>query len=335
MNKVLFIGGPGNISRTTVEDVLSRKFTTALFTNEPNVPPEIKDKAEIIFGDRNDKGALKAVADRFKPDIVCDFVCFSPNQAREAVEIFSDKIEQYIFISTVDVYGYPLHTIPQSENDPWVPTITQYAEDKKTCEEIFTTADRGKFPITIARPSYSFGKGFLLHFTSFGGIDMLKRLQRKKPVIVPGDGTTLLHASAAPNTGLMIAKMIGHYPSVGKSYTCGHHRILTQDQYITEIASVVGEEPVIEHIPSDVILKAGGKELQGCPITIHLRQHIAFSVDAFSRDFPDFHWPWPLKDAIKLYIDANQKELATEMTETVDDRIIKSWHGYLETLPVK
>ena len=73
------------------------------------------------------------------------------------------RVGQVIFVRTIDVYGYPLHRIPQAERDPRVPTITDYAEQKKQCESLLEEAAAdGTFVLTIARPSIDrrFRSGF-------------------------------------------------------------------------------------------------------------------------------------------------------------------------------
>ena len=37
-------------------------------------------------------------------DVVCDFICFNEEQAKQAIEMFADKTNQYIVISSEAVY---------------------------------------------------------------------------------------------------------------------------------------------------------------------------------------------------------------------------------------
>ncbi|GAH30461.1 unnamed protein product, partial [marine sediment metagenome] len=83
----------------------------------------------------------------------------------------------------------------------------------------------------------------------------------------PSDGKTLLHYSSAYNTGRMIARILTSEKSIGKSYTCAHNVINTQDDYIKLIAGVVGVEPNIVHIPAEYLLKMGNKEINNSLIT--------------------------------------------------------------------
>ena len=66
---------------------------------------KLSEKIKIYFGDRNDKEKIKLALDDFKPDLIADFVCFLPEQASSLIDLVYNRVEHYVFISTVDIYG--------------------------------------------------------------------------------------------------------------------------------------------------------------------------------------------------------------------------------------
>jgi len=330
MTKVLFIGGPGNISTSTARDLLERNMQVGVFTL-PGSPDddEMMKYLKMYYGDRNNPAEMQKVLDDFKPDVLIDFACFTLQQAEQLLGIIYGKVSQFIFISTVDVYGYPLSRIPMRENDPWEPPNCKYAADKRACEELYWSRfDKVRLPLTVVRPSYSMGKRFVLTaLTRGGGKYLIPRLRAGMPVLVPGDGTTLIHVSSSYNTGRMVARLVGNEPSIGKSYTCGHDTFRSHDDYIKIFAKVLGVEANIVHVPTDVLNAMDSKEIKASILNDLTRYNVAFSVENFINDFPDFKWEMSLEDAAREYIEWNDKKgnFADVSVEIFEDRIVKAW----------
>lgn len=353
MEKVLIIGGPGNISTSCIESLIEAKYSIAIFTKKSDREKNpdgsftffadwdkkyptpyltgiksIEKGIKFYYGDRNNKEQLKFAIQDFKPDLIADFICFAPEQAKDVIDLVYGKVSHYVFISTVDIYGYPTSKIPMSENDSYKTPVSEYAKNKKKCEEIFLKSyDKNKFPLTIARPSYSFGPIIMISlFSRFGGRYLVPRLRNKKPVLVPGDGNTLFHCCSAYNTGRMIYNLLTSEKTVGKSYNCAHECINTQDSYINLLAETIGIEPVIVHIPVEYLIKLKNKEINDSIITELTQFNIGFSVENFKRDFPDFTWQ-PLETVFREYLRWNDmlKSFANLSEEIIEDKIIKAW----------
>jgi nucleoside-diphosphate-sugar epimerase len=91
-------------------------------------------------------------------DFVIDMVCFRPEEAQSAVRAFKGRIQQYIFCSTVDVYGKPGLKMPYRESEPRL-ALTEYGKNKVLCENIFMEANaQGDFKTTVIRPAATYGK---------------------------------------------------------------------------------------------------------------------------------------------------------------------------------
>jgi nucleoside-diphosphate-sugar epimerase len=330
MDRALFIGGPGTLSASAIDDLLGRGYRVGVFSTGKNFPA-LDPRVETMRGDRDDPVALADALSAFRPDVVVDFVLFSPAQAEQMLHAVRSKVRQYIFVSTVDVYGYPLSHLPLREDDPWHPeTQSPYAENKRRCERFFKSHfDPGVFPLTIARPAYSFGPRFVLSFMSRDqGVHMLHRLQTGRPVMVPGDGTTLMHVSSAANTGKMIAALVDSPVAIGKDYTCGHPTFMTHEAYVELFARALGVTPHTVHIPTDLIVSVDHPAARGSLLHALTRFNIAFAVDRFLRDFPEFGWPTTLAAWAKATVEWNLAHgtLAAADGEILDDRLIQAWN---------
>lgn len=330
-NRALVIGGPGTLSASAIHALHNRGYQVAVFSH-PRRFAELDAGVTAIGGDRDEPGALKQVIADIKPDVILDFVLYTPEQAQAAYAQVKGRVRQYIFVSTVDVYGYPLSRLPFREDDPWhKQTQSLYAENKRLCEEYFRARHHpAHFPLTIARPAYSFGPRFILSFMSRDeGTAMLRRLRDGRPVMVPGDGTTLMHVSAAQNTGQMIAALVDAPQALGKDYTVGHPVSTTHDGYVHLLSRALDVQPKIVHIPTDFITSLDRPEVKNCLLHALTRYNVSFSIDRFLRDFPEFQWAVSLEDWAKRIVQWNiqQKMLDGAEKPLVDDEIIEAWEG--------
>jgi hypothetical protein len=338
MGKVMFIGGPGNISTSTAWDVLKMGHELAIFTYPDVEEGKLAKKAKFYKGNRNETAALFEAFTEFGPDFVVDFCCFDTQQAFELYPIVKGRLKQFIFISTVDVYGYPLSHLPMRETDPWNPTNCVYAENKRLVEVFYKEKlEKEDFPLTIVRPAYSMGNNFVLTPLSHeGGKTLIPRLRAGKPVFVPGDGTTLIHLSVAKNTGLMIACLIGNDKSVGNAFTCGHEYAITFDEYFRLFASALGVESQIVHIPVDVVLPFS-KVTDTSLLTSLTMHNVQFSIDNFKASFPGFVWQKNHQQAITEYIEYNDRCGNFNYSENLsfEDLLCKAWMRHIQKFNIE
>jgi nucleoside-diphosphate-sugar epimerase len=327
--KVLLLGGPGKIGKGTLQKILNQNFTVGIFKRSSNKDEYLDSKVRFYYGDRNSSTDIEFAITDFRPDVVIDFVCFTPAQANIISGLVEGRVAQYIFISTCDVYGFPLSCLPMKETDPWRKTNSVYAENKRLCEEFFTSRFHpSRFPLTISRPAYSMANDFVLTaFSRDGGKYLIPRLKAGYPILVPGDGTTLIQPGVAINTGHMIARLIGNEKTIGKSYTCGHPTFMSHDEYISLFADYIKVKPNIIHIPTDLLYSLNTPEIHNSILEDITRYNIAFSMEKFLVDFPDFIWEVSLDEAVKEYIDYNNKmNLFASLDEVIyEDRIIKKY----------
>jgi hypothetical protein len=304
MGGVLLIGGPGTISSSCAEVLLRNEIPVSIFTRSLKRDDDgVAARCRVYLGDRMDVKALGGAIEEAQPDAILDFCCFKPDELNLLLPLLPEALTQYVFISTVDVYGYPLSRLPMRETDPKRAPNCRYAADKRACEMLLTQSPAAS-KVTIFRPSYSMGRRFAITALSrSGGLTLVPRLRNGLPVLSPDDGKTLIHVSNARDTGRMVARTVLNPISLGKAYTGCAPRPVTYDEYIGLFASALGVEPFIVHAPTETIYELADYRIFEENLLYDLTSHdIWFSPDAFLQDFPDFVWEHPVEEAVREFI---------------------------------
>ena len=337
MKSVMIIGGPGNISESTVRYFLKKKMPVATLTHATTDLMGMEGEITAFRGERNNEEDILKACEAFHPEVIIDFCCFEPEQARTMIgALKKTDCRRFIFVSTVDVYGYPLSNLPMREKDPWNKPRGSYAEKKLECEKIFAEGFREGTPfLTIARPAYSMGKGFALSaFERNRGKHIVQRIRKGEPIFVPGEGELLLQTGSAYNTGLMIARIAEDDRCIGEDYTCGHPTFNTHDEYVQAFAKVLGKPARLVHIPTDFMYSLGRQEVTDSILDDLTMHNIYFSVEKFREVFPDFVWEYTMEDAARDFIEHQQRKgtFDREWEDQFEDRLIEKWEEAMENL---
>jgi nucleoside-diphosphate-sugar epimerase len=326
MKKVFIIGGPGNISRGIIDYLKDYNFQIGVYTR--NIESKKKSFPHLKFydGDRDDKLTLKKAFFDFGSNLVIDSICFNRLQAEDLYEIIKDQVRHLIFISTVDVYGYPLSRLPFKESCSFNSPIGDYAKKKREIELFYLEKFKEEdFPITIGRPSLSIGPDFCPMMFMDWGFKTIPKIKANMPIMIPGDGNGLMHVGWGYDVGRMIGRMIGDIKAIGKDYTLTSENCITRDDYISLYSKYLKANPERVYIPYEYIEKFKGvNNMTKIP---HLyRYNMAFSLDKFKSDFNDYKW-MPLENGVKEFIEENYKgnNFKNPEEEIIDDRIIAEW----------
>jgi 2'-hydroxyisoflavone reductase len=100
--RILILGGTGFTGPYQVRYALSRGHKVTTFNRGKTHPGELPNDVEQLIGDRN--GKLDPLKGR-QWDAVIDNPTTLPAWVRDAAQILKGNVEQYVFISTVSVYG--------------------------------------------------------------------------------------------------------------------------------------------------------------------------------------------------------------------------------------
>ena len=252
--RVLFIGGTGVISsacsRVAVQAGLDLfVLNRGRSTDRPLPPGVTRLRADI----REPRSVREEIEDLQFASVV-DWVAFTPEQVRTDIELFGGRTGQYVFISSASAYQTPPARLPVTESTPLRNPFWAYSRGKIACEDLLVAAYREHgFPATIVRPSHTYDQT-LVPFD--GGWTVLGRMLAGKPVIVPGDGTSLWTLTHHQDFARAFVPLLGHPRTLGEAIHITSDDALTWNQITEALAAALGVTARIVHVPSDAIAAA-------------------------------------------------------------------------------
>lgn len=248
--KALFIGGTGNISSACSQLALERGVELYLLNRGQSLRP-LPEGARVINADIRDPNAVREALGSMRFDVVADFIAFTPQHIETDLQLFRGRTGQYLFISSASAYQTPPATLPVTEAAILDNPVWQYSRDKAACEERLLRAYREeKFPFTVVRPSHTYSAVYVPVHGNWTTID---RMLRGLPVIVHGDGTSLWTLTHSSDFAKGFVGLMGNSHAIGEAYHITSDEWLTWNQIHEILASAVGVQPELVHVPSDLI----------------------------------------------------------------------------------
>jgi nucleoside-diphosphate-sugar epimerase len=331
---VLIIGGTGLISTGIVKALQERGAEITVF-NRGRTDDRLGGGVRRLGGDRREFSAFESAMAAAGPwDVVIDMICFRPDEAESDLRAFVGRCGHFIFCSTVCTYGNTQTILPTSESTPQAP-VSDYGRGKLACEQLFLLAHAaGKFPITIIRPSHTFGPG--------GGIinnlntdpAFLARLRAGRPVIVSGDGHGLWQSAYADDVGRGFAHAAANPRCFGEAYNAVADEVVTWDQYVQRTAAAIGAPaPRLVHLPTDFLLAVDPQRY--VLLNEIFRFHGVYANAKLKRDVPEFRLATPFEEGVRrtvAWLDRHRPAPALE-AETPEDRLIAAWDKFAASMP--
>jgi nucleoside-diphosphate-sugar epimerase len=255
--KILFIGGTGLLSSACSDLVLERGHELFLLNRSVSAKHPAPAGSVVLQGDIHaDEAHLAALVAGHRFDAVVDFIAYTADDIERDLRLFNDKAGQFLFISSASAYQKPPRHYLITEETPLENPFWQYARDKIACEERLIKAyqDIG-FPFTIVRPSLTYGPSQIpLCLNNWKHPwTVIDRMKQGKPVIVPGDGTSLWVLTWAADFARGLVGLLGNPRAIGQAFHITSNEVLTWDQIYLEVFNALGLEPKIVHLPSDLI----------------------------------------------------------------------------------
>lgn len=253
--KILFIGGSGVISRAATQQALVAGHELWLLNRGQHRPV---DGARTIVADMNDLDAVRTALRGHTWDVVVQWIAFKPEDIRRDIELFRDRTQQYLFISSASVYQKPLAHYLITESTPRANPHWEYSRLKIACEQELEAAHQAiGFPGVIVRPSLTYGDDQIPLVLNawqkpWTAID---RLRRGAPLIIPGDGTSLWTITHNTDFAAGLIGLFGNPATLGHAFQITSDEALTWNQIFALTAQAAGvTAPRFVHIPSDFII---------------------------------------------------------------------------------
>ncbi|MBZ5582468.1 MAG: SDR family oxidoreductase [Acidobacteriia bacterium] len=259
--KVLVIGGTLFIGRLLVDELVKGGHDVAVLHRKPK--HDFGRRVENIMADRNDADSMREALGSRRFEAVYDNAYdwergTTAAQVEATVRLFGDRLNRYIFLSSVAAYGDGLN---HKESDPLAPDyhLDPYVRQKATTERLlFRMRAQKGFPVVTFRPPFVYGPGNPFYREQF----FWDRLRAGRPIIIPGDGHRLMQFVFVRDLVEAMARAMVEPRAEGEAFNIGDSKPLTQVEFVERLAAVANVEPTLVRIPRDVILTAGGNAME-------------------------------------------------------------------------
>ena len=320
--EILIIVGTGNISSEVTPLLIGAGHeVTVVNTGRRAIPAGCRHIRADRFNHQDFESAMKGTG----ADIVIDFMAFTPDQCQSDYNIFRGRIGQFIFISSATVYQKPHVKIPITENTPRGNPFWPYAQDKIACEEYLESVHGDDFPVTIVRPSHTFGKTWIPSPINGCGFTVAQRIIDGREFIIHDKGESLWTLTAASDFAKGFVGLAGNKSAAGEAFHITSDESLTWNAIYAELGKALGIgriNPI--HIPTEFIItidpESRGK-LMG-----DKRENGVFDNSKIKKFVPGFKceksFAVSIKEAVNWFMeDASRREVDAEEDKFIDEII--------------
>jgi nucleoside-diphosphate-sugar epimerase len=324
--KILLIGGTGTISTAISRLLLATGHELYLLNrgHRPSLFPE----AISLVADISDEQKVVSLIGDLTFDVVADFVAYVPADVERDYRLFKNKTRQYIFISSASAYQKPPSDYRISESTVLANPYWDYSRDKIACEEVLLALYRTEqFPITIVRPSYTYGETAvpLAVAGAKGSWQVLQRMLSGKPVIVHGDGTSLWTMTDSRDFARAFVGLLGNVHAIGDIVQITSDETLTWNQIYECIAEALGVQLRAVHVASAFLIAAGMPKFRG-GLLGDKAHSVVFDNAKLKRLVPGFvatiRFDQGVADTIRYVLAHKECQVADEEFDQWCDRVI-------------
>lgn len=260
--KVLFIGGTGVISKAISRRLLLDGHELWLI-NRGNRMNGLPEGAHLIQADVNDEALVAEMLGDQTFDVVADFIAFVPEQLERDHRLFAGRTRQFIYISSASAYQKPLSDFRINEGTPLANPYWKYSRDKIRGEELLMRYYREEgFPVTIVRPSHTYNEENIpvcVH-GSKGSWQVIKRMLDGKPVIIPGDGSSLWTVTWNDDFAKGFIGLMDNIHAIGEAVQITGDEVLTWNQIYRIIADALDVELKPYYVASEFLISCSPEE---------------------------------------------------------------------------
>jgi len=319
--KVLFIGGTGVISSACSALAVERGLDLYLL-NRGESKRAIPSAAKVLKGDIRDPESARSALGDLHFDIIVDWIAFTPDHIEADIELFRDRTDQFIFISSASAYQTPPARLPVTESTILDNPYWQYSRDKIACEERLVRAYREeKFPFTVVRPSHTYDRTML---PLKGRYTVIDRMRKGKKVVVHGDGTSLWVLTHNTDFAKGFVGLLANSQAIGEAFHITSDEIMTWNQIYELAANAAGVVADIVHVPSDVIAQYDAE--WGIELFGDKAHSMIFDNSKIKRVVPDFTCATPfsrgVEEIIAWHDEDSNRQIIDDRWNEVFDKII-------------
>lgn len=309
--KVLMIGGTGTISSSITNSLSKREDVEVYLLNRGNKNSDLPDNVKVLIGDINNEEKIKDLIKDYNFDVVCNFLIYSPEQAKSNIRLFRGKTKQFIFVSTAVVYNREKAVVLDEESEKYN-SFSEYGRDKLACEEIFIEAyNNEKFPITIVRPTQTYDdKRIPLSVKGKGCYGVINRIKEGKEVIIHGDGASTWVCTHSEDFAKGFIGLLGKEEAINNAYQITSDEVVDWNIIYNIIAEELGVELKPIYIPTDLLAKSKKYDFAGS-IQGDKKYSVVFNNTKLKTLLPEFNPSISIKEGLRRYLNnlESNKEL--------------------------
>jgi nucleoside-diphosphate-sugar epimerase len=322
---ILIIGGTGNISEEVTKLLIAAEHKiTLVTTGKRPVPPECRHIKADRFNEPEFAKSLKGVG----ADVAIDFMAFTPDHCHADYKALHHRIGQFIFVSSATVYQKPHVKIPITEDAPLGNQFWQYAQDKLDCEEYLRTVHGDHFPVTIVRPSHTFGKTWIPSPINGSGFTIAERILKGNKFIIHDSGKSLWTLTASSDFARGFVGLVGNKRAFGESFHITSDEALTWNDIYKELGAALCVKKLNSvYIPTEFIVKiypeARGK-LWG-----DKAENGVFDNSKINKFVPGFKcektFSLAIRESVAWYLADPERQVIDLDEDNLIDKIIDAW----------
>jgi nucleoside-diphosphate-sugar epimerase len=237
--------GGTNFNGLALVHELVRQGHDVTVLNRGKSEADIPNSVHRLIADRSEPDTVRAALAGSEWDVIQDVTAYHPEDVALMLELFRDRVGHYILASSTVTYAASdLLPITEDHPDDRSDAQNEYGLHKLLCEDILWAAhgDHG-FPATTVPFSMVFGPHNMISSREQA---MFRRLVDGRPVLVPGDGTTLLQVGHVDDQACALEQMMGRDITFGRRYNLTGKESVTRNDYVSGLATAadVGEVDV-------------------------------------------------------------------------------------------
>jgi nucleoside-diphosphate-sugar epimerase len=267
--KVLVMGGTRFNGLALVQE-LAKWGHEVTVLNRGQSNARLPRSVRRLYADRTDHDQLREVLRSEEFDVVQDTSGYALADVQPLVEILRGRIGHYVFASSTVIYARA-KVLPIRESDPVDRSErqTEYGTQKLKVEAyLFEQYRTNGFPATVVPFSMVFGPNNIIADREQR---MFQRLLLGRPVLIPGDGTTLSQIGHVDDAAVAMRMLMMQPQTFGKRYNLTGRDYWSDEAYVDTCGEIVGVTPHKVFVPAQVMdeIYAGqaeqGATRQGVP----------------------------------------------------------------------
>jgi nucleoside-diphosphate-sugar epimerase len=301
--KLLLIGGTGVLSTAITQEALKQNIDVYMI-NRGHRMELIPKNVHLLKADVKDEKKVVSLLENLYFDAVIDCICYTEQEIEYSFNLFKDKANQYVFISSCAVYNTIICNFCE-EDSPKVLPIWKYSVDKNHCEELLKKlANASNTNYTIIRPAVTYGNTRIPYgITPTYGYHwtIVERILNGKPIITWNNGKNRCNITHVDDFAVGVVGLLGNVQAYNEAFNIVGDETPSWREVLDVLSELLQVDVKTFDIPSEYYAKEipsrKGEILGGRSIdAINSNQKLKSVVKTFKQNIT-------LKEGIKKTID--------------------------------